>query len=147
LSPQPKLVVVSGSGELDVRQPAFADAIIATTRAGQARLRGRVAPTTGFFVAEGDALRFADLLSDLHGRGLRVILTEGGPSLLAQLVAEQVLDELFITSSPALFGRYAGDGRKSLADGLDLAGASLELLSARRHRSHLFLRYSLKTEP
>jgi riboflavin biosynthesis pyrimidine reductase len=144
LSPQPKLVVVTGSGEIDVTQPAFADAIVATTRAGEARLRGRVPATAGFFVCEGAAIRFADLLADLHARGLRIVLTEGGPSLFAQLVAERVLDELFVTSSPALFGRYAGDGRKSLADGLDLGGAPLELLSARRHRSHLFLRYAFE---
>jgi hypothetical protein len=30
-----------------------------------------------------------------------------------------------------------------LADGLDLGGAAMELRSARRHGSHLFLRYAL----
>ena len=144
LAPQPKLVVVTASGNIDVTQPAFADAVIATTRAGEARLRGRVKSATAFFVCDGSSIRFADLLADLRARGLRVVLSEGGPSLFAQLVAERVLDELFVTSSPALFGRYVGDGRKSLADGLDLSGASFELLSARRHRSHLFLRYALQ---
>jgi hypothetical protein len=64
--------------------------------------------------------------------------------MLAELVAANLLDELFVTSSPSLFGRFAHDGRKSLADGIDLAGAPLELMSARRNGSHLFLRYWLR---
>ena len=75
---------------------------------------------------------------------MQTVLTEGGPTLLAQVVSENVLDELFLTSSPLLFGRYPNDDRKSLTHGLDLGGAPLELLSARRHESHLFLRYALK---
>jgi hypothetical protein len=49
-----------------------------------------------------------------------------------------------LTSSPILFGRYPGDQRKSLAEGLDLAGRSVELLSVRRDASHLFLRYTFR---
>ena len=48
-------------------------------------------------------------------------------------------------SAPRVFGRWSGDGRKGLIDGLDLRGAPLDLLSARRHGSFLFLRYSLAT--
>ena len=72
------------------------------------------------------------------------MLTEGGPTLMAQLVAERALDELFVTVSPVLFGRFPEDARKSLADGLDLGRTTLELLSARRSGAHLFLRYRLE---
>ncbi len=61
------------------------------------------------------------------------MLSEGGPSLVADLIHEGVLDELFLTTSPALYGRFPNDGRKSLTNGLDLAGVPLELLSLRRH--------------
>jgi hypothetical protein len=37
-----------------------------------------------------------------------------------------------------------GDRRTSLADGIDLAGTSLELLSLRRHRSYTFFRYAVR---
>ena len=50
-------------------------------------------------------------------------------------------DEIFLTLSPRLFGRWHGDARKALAEGRDLGGMPLELLSLRRHGSHLFLRY------
>jgi 5-amino-6-(5-phosphoribosylamino)uracil reductase len=73
-----------------------------------------------------------------------LILCEGGPSLLGQLIDEELLDELFLTRSPKLFGRLTADGRKPLIDGVDLSSSRpLELASVRRHRSHLFLRYLL----
>jgi hypothetical protein len=62
-------------------------------------------------------------------------------------VAARLLDELFVTSSPALFGRHGGDRRKSLADGRDLAGTRLALLGVRRHGDFLFDRYALQNLP
>jgi riboflavin biosynthesis pyrimidine reductase len=86
------------------------------------------------------------LLDRLRAEGLQAILTEGGPSLMGELYRDGLIDELFLTVSPRLFGRHAGDGRKSLVDGVDLAGAltglGLTLASVRRHESYLFLRYS-----
>ena len=84
------------------------------------------------------------LLELLHGQGLQVILTEGGPSLVGQLLEDGLIDELFLTTSPRLFGRQSGDERKSLVEGVDLAGRYLKLSSVRRHESHLYLRYSLR---
>jgi riboflavin biosynthesis pyrimidine reductase len=142
LLPQPQLVIVTHSGELDLDQPAIEGALIATSRAGQAKLRGRVPGSTEILTFDSEPIRTTELLPVLHQRGLRLLLTEGGPSLFAQMVSEDVLDELFLTSSPLLFGRTTNDHRKSLADGLDLGGATLELLSARRDGSYLFLRYA-----
>ena len=68
---------------------------------------------------------------------------------MGELFRDGLIDELFLTVSPRLFGRHAGDGRKSLVDGVDLAtpsrgssrGSALALASVRRHESYLFLRY------
>ncbi|MGX6448605.1 dihydrofolate reductase family protein [Patulibacter sp. S7RM1-6] len=46
----------------------------------------------------------AAALADLAGRGVRTVNCEGGPSLLAALVREDVLDELLLTVSPRLAG-------------------------------------------
>ena len=83
------------------------------------------------------------MLDRLRAEGLGLLLAEGGPSLVAELLSQRLLDELFLTSSPAFFGRYPGDQRKSLVDGRDLAGAPADLLSVRRSGSHLFLRYAV----
>lgn len=147
LHPRPKLVIVSGSGMIDMTQRAVLDALIVTTPTGEARLRAQKPTGTRILVSDSAKLRMADVLPLLRSEGLRTVLTEGGPSTLAGLVAEKLLDELFVTLSPSLFGRYPNDGRKSLADGLDLTGTSLELRSARRHGSHLFLRYALLHGP
>ena len=89
-------------------------------------------------------IRLGPLLEKLRAQGYRRILTEGGPSLASQLVAEGLLDELFLTRSPFLFGRFPADGRKGLIDGLDLAGRPVDLLGVRVHESLLFLRYALR---
>jgi riboflavin biosynthesis pyrimidine reductase len=79
--------------------------------------------------------------------GYARILTEGGPSIVGELAAEGLLDELFLTTSPTLFGRFPDDGRKALTDGADLGGVPLELLSLRRHGSHVFSRYQVLRPP
>ena len=51
-------------------------------------------------------------LDELAGRGLARVLCEGGPTLLADLVASGRLDELCLTVAPQLVG---GDGPRILA--------------------------------
>jgi riboflavin biosynthesis pyrimidine reductase len=141
LRPQPPLVLVTGSGEVDVTAPALSDALIVTTRAGEAKLQGRLPPGARLLPQDSDSLVLAPVLERLRADGMGLVLTEGGPSLVGKLMMEGLLDELFLTSSPLLYGRTEGDGRKSLVEGVDLAGVSLDLLSARRDGSLLFLRY------
>jgi riboflavin biosynthesis pyrimidine reductase len=144
LRPQPTLVLVTASGDVDPAEPALADALIVTSTRGEERLRGRLPPSTRLVVIGAASMKLQEVLALLRAEGARRVLTEGGPSILAELVAAKLLDELFVTSSPSLFGRFANDGRKALADGVDLAGTVLELSSVRRSGSHLFSRYSLR---
>jgi 5-amino-6-(5-phosphoribosylamino)uracil reductase len=51
-----------------------------------------------------DELDLAAALASLGEDGSRMVLCEGGPSLLGQLVAADLIDELFITTSPTLVG-------------------------------------------
>ena len=80
----------------------------------------------------------------LHDAGHAALLCEGGPTLFGCLLDEGLVDELFLTISPRLFGRQLDDQRKPLVDGVDLAGRPLDLLGLRRHESHLFLRYATR---
>ena len=139
----PKLVLISGSGELDLTQPAAENAWIFTTPKGESALRGKLPEAARLSVFDTDRIHPADVLAKLRREGFQRVLTEGGPSLFAGLVREHLIDQLFLTSSPALFGRFPHDERKSLGDGLDLSGAQFDLLSVRRQNSHLFLRYAL----
>lgn len=143
LRPQPLLVVVTASGDIDSAHPALGDCLVVTTAQGASRLRGKLPSGACIAVLDEPPFKGTALLDVLHAHGLQVILTEGGPSLVAQLLDEGLLDELFVTTSPRLFGRKTGDGRKSLVEGVNLDGTALDLLSVRRHESHLFLRYAL----
>lgn len=143
LRPQPLLVVVSASGHIDPAQPALRDCLILTTAAGEARLRGKLPSGARIVALDTEHFEWCSWLDLLRAEGLQVILSEGGPSLVGQLLEAGLLDELFLTASPRLFGRQSADGRKSLVEGIDLDGRTLNLLSVRRHESHLFLRYAL----
>jgi len=143
LQPHPLLVVVTASGQIDPKQPALRDCLIITSPQGETHLRGKLQSGARIAVLTGKRFDGHSLLELLHAQGLRVILTEGGPSLVGQLLEEGLIDELFLTTSPRLFGRRPGDERKSLVEGFDLSGHALKLLSVRRHESYLYLRYSL----
>jgi riboflavin biosynthesis pyrimidine reductase len=148
LSEQPRLVVVTASGDLDPSSPALRDALVATTPDAGARLRSVLPQTTRIVAfprsgARSDSMNLRPLVELLHAEGHELLLTEGGPSLVGQLLAENLLDELFLTVSPRLFGRHPANARKPLVDGVDLGGKALGLSSARRHGSHLFLRYGV----
>jgi riboflavin biosynthesis pyrimidine reductase len=142
LRPQPLLVLLSASGDLDLDEPAIQGAWLFTTQRGEAKLRGRLPHGTRLTALDTERVEPKHVLDALRAEGHARILTEGGPSLFAELVQQQLVDELFLTSSPKLFGRFPNDNRKSLTDGLDLGGARWELGSVRRHGSHLFLRYA-----
>jgi riboflavin-specific deaminase-like protein len=57
--------------------------------------------------AQGDRVDPARALEILAGRGLRRVLTEGGPSLLSLFIELDLLDELCVTIAPILVGGNA----------------------------------------
>ena len=144
--PEPRLVVVTASGELDPAERALeAGALVLTTETGAGRLAGRLpAASTVRALGEG-ALRGPAILAAIRAYGHRRVLTEGGPTLLGRFAADGLLDELFLTLSPVLAGRRSGDGRLGLVEGVQLLpgdGRWARLRSLRRAGSHLFLRYT-----
>jgi riboflavin biosynthesis pyrimidine reductase len=155
----PLNVVVSGSGRLDLRLPAFASgkvrALIVTTAAGAKRLRRQRAPDSleiraiGRGTGEIAASAILDEVCRMSS-GTR-ILVEGGPQLLGNFYAQGLVDEQFLTLAPQIAGREAGDGRLSLVMGKTFAPHDAlwgTLSDVRRSDNHLFLRYSFaKSRP
>lgn len=146
LSPEPGFAVLTSSGDLDPKSPALKEAIVFTTHDGARRLKRRGMPATVLEVGgEGD-LDLVRVIHALRSRGMRMILSEGGPKVIGQLLDLRLLDELFLTISPVLMGRTPSEVRPGLAEGVDLlhkGGSPAEVVSVHRHRSHLFLRYLL----
>jgi riboflavin-specific deaminase-like protein len=79
-------------------------------------------------------------MSDLRQRGIRSVLCEGGPHLHGDLIAEDLIDEMFVTHSPKLVG---GQG-PSLVGGLLPTDRPLaiEWLLHEPSTGELFARYS-----
>lgn len=73
-------------------------------------------------------------------RGIRALLCEGGPLLHAELVAADLVDELFVTRGPLLAGG-AGPG---LLSGLPEGAIALELAWLLREGDELFARYRVR---
>lgn len=116
-----RLAVLTASGELasaQLGETTDADKLIVI---GPAEAGGRVAATLDaphrFIPLEADTdarpdagpgaagrVRLADALAALEGLGLSRILSEGGPSLAAALIAEGLVGELCLSTSPRLTG-------------------------------------------
>jgi riboflavin biosynthesis pyrimidine reductase len=81
------------------------------------------------------------VLADLHARGVRRLLCEGGPRLNRALLAAGLLDELFLTLSPLV----TGDDRQTaiVAGGALPAPLRLALRSVATADGELYLRYSV----
>ena len=142
-SREPQLVVVTASGKLDPSHPALVKGgLVMTTEEGAQAIGNRL-PKTCELLEMGKHVDLGKVLADLNGRGLDVILTEGGPHLIGQLIEAGLLDEAFLTVSPVVAGRK-GDKRLGMVEGVELLpghGAWSSLSSVRRHADYLFLRY------
>jgi riboflavin biosynthesis pyrimidine reductase len=82
-------------------------------------------------------------MAELRERfGVRTLLCEGGPHLNAQLLADGLVDELFLTVSPKLAGGDAVNETLRIVSGKELEPPlKLELAGVLEHDSYLFLRY------
>ena len=149
----PLNVIVSGSGRVDLRLPVFTSgkvpALIITTTAGAKRLREQSGATSVEIRAirgSANAIPASAILVEVcRTRPGKRILIEGGPRLLGDFYAEQLVDEQFLTLAPQIAGRDTGDRRLSLVMGKVFApGDPLwgTMIDARHGSSHLFLRYS-----
>jgi riboflavin biosynthesis pyrimidine reductase len=143
------IAVVSRSLALDLTQPLYADAqartIILTCDASDPARRRLAAGVADVVVAGDEAVDPALALAALAERGHQVALCEGGPGLLAQLVAAALVDELCLTVSPLL----AGGGGPRILTGVGLADPGrLVLETALEDDGFLLLRYlTVPAEP
>jgi riboflavin biosynthesis pyrimidine reductase len=108
--PTPPVAVVSRSLEFDWSTPVFANApehapthLITCSAAGPAR-RAEAERFATVIVAGEDRVDPAQALQALAKLGHRVVICEGGPTWLGELVAADRLDELCLSISPLMGG-------------------------------------------
>jgi len=143
MAERPAVAVVSTGASLDPNHPVLQDAVLLTTAAG-AEAVGDVLPDV-VGVNDGDWVDLRAALGVLRARGYERVLSEAGPHVFGSLLADALVDELFLTVSPVLAGRVVDARRFGLVEGVELlpdVRRSPRLVSARRGDSHVFLRYT-----
>ncbi len=93
-------------------------------------------------------LNLTSLAKDLHKKGYQNILVEGGPTLLASFLKENLLDEIFLTIAPKIYGSKPGK-TLTLVEGClfpKKAIKKLTLLSFKKMGNELFLRYKVENK-
>jgi riboflavin biosynthesis pyrimidine reductase len=148
MSPTPPLAVVSRSLDLDWTARAFAEApadapthVITCASADPERL-ARARKHATVVLAGETRVEPAAALGALAGLGRRVVLCEGGPTWLGELVAADRLDELCLSVSPIM-------GGDPLPVSVSPAGSRLarfRLQAVMAEDDTLFLRYEREPE-
>jgi riboflavin biosynthesis pyrimidine reductase len=145
------LVVVTGSGRLPSHAALSRPETVVhalSSSAGVPEIRAAF-PDLGV-IAVGDRrwIPGGELVAALRNElNARLVLVEGGPTLVGSLVEASALHELFLTVAPQLAGRDGDHTRPGLLQAFAAQPAALPaatLLSARRAADHLLLRYRLK---
>ncbi len=156
-STPPLNVIVTLEGNVTLHQPLFqsgeVSVLLITTMQGEQHLRQQTIPSSTEIItleqsAEGElsAQAILEVVQRTHPSNL--ILSEGGPRLLASFFAERCLDELFLTLAPQVAGRDESIERPGLIAGKLFAPAFPlwgSLVSVKRETHHLFLRYAFDT--
>ncbi|GHB81254.1 hypothetical protein GCM10010347_60110 [Streptomyces cirratus] len=142
--PAAAIAVITASMELDFSLPLFTSPLVPTlVVTGAAAPADRVAQAAGAgaeVVLAGDGVSVDPVraVRELAARGLRRQLTEGGPRLLGQFVAADVLDELCLTISPML---TAGDAQRICGGPSVTVPHRLEAAGVLEEAGFLFTRY------
>lgn len=149
MSPTPPLAVVSRSLAFDWAAKVFADApddartlVITCASADPQRLADAETVAT-VIVAGEERVEPAAAMQALADLGRRVVLCEGGPTWLGELVAADRLDELFLTVSPLMGGDQLPVAVTPPGAGL----AEFDLLGTMAEDHTLFLRYERRLHP
>jgi riboflavin biosynthesis pyrimidine reductase len=146
--PAPLQIIVTGRGDVDLSSAVFSSAapsLVVTTGVGATRLAGqrRSVPVAVAEPGRGWIPLQAVLATAKLGPRARV-LVESGPTSTTRFLEEGAVDELFLTSAPALLGRGGSTPTLGLVEGRSFPPGArpLRLVSARRGGSFLFLRYA-----
>jgi riboflavin biosynthesis pyrimidine reductase len=150
LRPQPMTAVLTASADIDLAHPGLSDpqvpVLIITTDRGAARLAHHE-PHVEVFSFGSTPPGGREIVELLARRGADLILSEGGPHLIGQLLSAGQLDELFLTIAPQIVGRAEDAPRLALIEGAAYTVETapwFNLADLRRNGDHLFTRYRIR---
>ncbi len=151
---QPLVVIVSGSGRIDLGRAIFHTpqiaVVVLTTAGGEDHLARATATELKSVVVRSlessDTVISPDvILRILYSEfGVRRLLHEGGPTFFGNFLAHHLVDELFMTVAPQIAGRGARTVRPGMISGVEFLPDTapwFRLLSAKEKGDRLYLRY------
>ncbi|MBM7505520.1 pyrimidine reductase family protein [Agromyces aurantiacus] len=140
--PQPRFAVVSSRLAFEPSDPFFAEAltrpIVVTNARAPRERRDALSGVADVVIAGDERVDLRAALDALAARGLRSVLSEGGPGLFGALAEADLVDEACVTVSPTL---VAGDAPRIASSAHEVA-RSLRLVHAIAGERMLFVRYA-----
>ncbi|MFC7429965.1 dihydrofolate reductase family protein, partial [Nocardia tengchongensis] len=112
MDPVPPLAVVSGRADINPASRLLTDTlvppiILTTTTAPEVNKANLTAAGARVIELGFDRIESKAIVKTLASLGLRKMLCEGGAGLMGQLVADDALDELCLTTAPVVVGGNA----------------------------------------
>ncbi len=137
----PPIAVVTASLRLDPDSRFFTEAearpIVVVPRVASDRARSLLGDRAEVIEAGDERVDVGATIKVLSDRGAAIVLSEGGPTLLSELVRADLLDELCLTLAPFL----GGDPGNVIARPVAMPLRPLTLVHAVEDEGHVFLRY------
>ena len=144
LAPVPTIVVVSAELRFDPAARLFSDPdrrpTILTVEDAPALRREALAEVADVVTVGTHTVDLPAAMTHLRTMGIARLLCEGGPTLNAQLIAADLVDELFLTIAPVI----AGASPLRIVDGEIGSTRGLTIVEAREHEGELLLRYAFR---
>lgn len=138
----PRLAILTASGRLAAEAGVFSDPrqrpLVLTTTTGARRATATLGERAEVVALGDDVVAPRTALAALAERGLGRVLCEGGPRVTAQLLGEDLVDEMFLTHAPVV---VAGDEARIAQSAGTRVLRRQRLVSVWEHDGALFLRY------
>ena len=139
----PRLAIITRAIDLDLSSSAFTEAperpIVVTTGRAPAERVAAAEEVADVLVAGETDVDLGVVVDHLAGLGMTRILTEGGPQVLGELYAADLVDELCLAVSPRVVG---GEATSRITAGSSMSQPTqMALAAAYEADDFLFLRY------
>jgi riboflavin-specific deaminase-like protein len=140
----PLRVILSGSGKLDLSLPVFGQKFspillfTGNSPANEAPWHDHVR----VYRSERDWQDLDQVLSFLYAEyGVRTLVCEGGPTLVRALTERDLIDEIYATIAPKLFGGEHAPGLLGTSDAFLSASRTYRMVNMEVHGDEAYLHY------
>ncbi|MBP9837171.1 MAG: RibD family protein [Proteobacteria bacterium] len=112
----PLRVVITNSGKLDFSFNFFKDDGVEKIVYTKQKLQAVASKVKGLTIVENSKMDLKFILADLHARGIESLLLEGGASLIAQFLEQDLVDKIRIAYGNEILGER---GKAKLSENIN----------------------------